>query len=109
MEYFVDKRTNELKEVDGTSLNFLAPEMYHYYSENKNDMFNETWCVGNNEYIDVAYNQIDIDSNLVNIKRESIFKKNNTEPIFLKEFSVPTEIYKKVLEEFGYKYEKEEC
>ena len=49
MEYFVDKRTNELKEVDSTALNFLAPEMYHYYSENKKDMFTETWCVGENE------------------------------------------------------------
>lgn len=107
MKYFVDKRTNDLKEINGTALNFLAPEMYHYYSENNKDMFTETWCVGENEYIDVSYTQIDIESNLVNNIRENMFKKNNTEPLFLKEFSVPTEIYKKVLEEFGYKYEKE--
>lgn len=108
MKYFVDKRTNELKPVNENILNFLAPEMYHYYSENKKDMFVETWCVGNNKYIDVAYNQIDIDSNLVNIKRENIFKENNVEPIFIRNFSVPTDIYKKVLKEFGYKYKEED-
>lgn len=107
MKYFVDKRTNDLKEINSTALNFLAPEMYHYYSENNKDMFTETWCVGENECIDISYTQTDIESNLVNDIRENMFKKNNTEPLFLKEFSVPTEIYKKVLEEFGYKYEKE--
>lgn len=106
MEYYVDKRTGDLKPVSKEDLFFLAPEMFYLFTEDKNNIFTEIWCVDNNKFVNVSYTQYDYDADKVNDLRDSIFEEYNVEPIYLKEYKVPTKIFREVLELEGFKYEE---
>ena len=100
MRYFYDRRTDELVSEDMINVEIMSPKTYYEYADsNSNWKIIETWCVYKDEqkyFLDVTYDEIGMfDKEVI---RESIFKRENAYPIFLAKYSVPTQYFKKNIE-----------
>ena len=96
MRYFVDLRTDEILDETSEELQYLAPELYCEYCRGL-ESFIETWYVYEDKNIDVAYTKEAIESGLVAFIRNEVFSENKVKPIFIKRYTVPSDIFDRVI------------
>lgn len=100
--FYIDVRTNCIEDDSTLDITNLPPEMYMEFKCNMIGFYTETWCVGDNKYLDVNYSQIEKDSGLVTRIRDAMFNRYNVQPLYMRGYAVPMHMFDETLESQGY-------
>ena len=99
--FYIDVRTNCVKDED-TLVTNLPHDKYAEFSYNTSDFYTETWCVGENKYLDVSYLDFEKESGLVPLVRDAAFTKHNVDPLYMHRYTVPVRMFEHILGSQGY-------
>ena len=90
---YYDAFTNEyVKE----KIEFAPPERYIEITCAPNDVYKETWFVGNDKFLNISYSKQDIKNAIVHKIRLSLAEENNCILQYVVKWEVPEEDYKEI-------------